>query len=182
MNVFVFKSRVFPIATLTALMVVINLLEMFVVLPIPLFKIGLANILPVYLIWQKEYKLAFLVNMLRVLVVSLLSGKIFSALFFLSFTGILCSTLLMIFLKFTLQKNISIYAMSIFGSVINNLVQYFVFIFLFNFTEETLPTIINGFTPLISLLLTLSLISGSIIAYLSEKLTPIRFIFQKKSK
>ncbi len=180
MNVFTFRSRVFPVATLTALMVVVNLLEMFVVLPIPLFKVGLANMLPLYLIWHKQYKMAFLVNLLRVLIVSLLSGKLFSVLFFLSFSGVLTSTLAMIAIKYLFRNTISIFALSAVGSVINNSAQYLFFILFFGYKDNLFMTLEGSVNGLFSSLLLLSLISGLIIGYLARKLTPITLVFDKQ--
>lgn len=177
MNYFSFKSRTYLIATIAALMIAVNLLEMFIVLPIPLFKIGLANILPVYFIAKNEYKFTLIVNILRVLIVNLISGKLFSFLFLLSLSGILISTLSMIFLKFYLSNKVSCLGLSVAGSVTNNVTQYFFFLILLNADRISVFQSVNS---LFSSLIILSILSGSIIGFLASNLPCFYFIFPER--
>ena len=74
----VYSSRVYIIAVFSALASMLQLLEIFIIIPIPFVKIGLANAITLYFLKKKEYVSAFFINMIRIFVGGFFSAKLFS--------------------------------------------------------------------------------------------------------
>ncbi len=108
-------KRWLVIAMLTAMTVVISILEGFIPLVIPDIKLGLANIIILIMLYEFKPYEAFLVDMVRVLIVALIKGTIASPIFFLSLFGMLASFCIM--LLFSRFKGFSIVIVSILGAV-----------------------------------------------------------------
>lgn len=83
------------IAWFAALAVVIHVFESALPSPIPGIKPGLANIITVIVLCTYGWRAAAWVNLLRVLAGSLLLGTFLSPTFMLSFTGALCSVMIL---------------------------------------------------------------------------------------
>lgn len=88
------RQRVF-IALFIALAVALHIFESLLPNPVPWFRIGLANILAVTVLFLYGIRALWIVSMARILVGSLLLGRLFSPAFLLSFSGGLLATLLM---------------------------------------------------------------------------------------
>ena len=172
--VFQYHSRVFFVSMFAALASLLQLLEVFVVLPIPFFKIGLANSIVLFFIAHKEYKAAFAISIIRLLIGNFFSGKLFSLPVIFSFSGGFISVVMMIILVVIFQKNISITAVSIVGAVTHNLTQLFLFTYLFGSGFE--------FSKLVSLLLLFSVISGILVAFVAVKLLILNIEIKVKKK
>lgn len=84
------------IAWFAALAVVIHLFESALPSPLPGIKPGLANVVTVIVLCCYGWRMAAWVTMLRVLAGSLLLGTFLSPTFMLSFTGALCSVLILL--------------------------------------------------------------------------------------
>ena len=67
--------------------------------PIPGYHLGLANIVGLVVLYKFDDMRMMSVNLLRVLFASLLNGRIFSYVFWMSLSGVVCSTLISILLK-----------------------------------------------------------------------------------
>ncbi len=89
------------ITMLTAMAIVANIIENSITLPLvfPGVKLGLANVFAVIALYMFGAKEMLLVNIMRVLLASLLSGRIFSYTFFMSLAGALLSSLVVILFK-----------------------------------------------------------------------------------
>ena len=92
----------------------------------PGIKLGLANLITVVLLYRADWKDAFTVSMLRILLSGFLFGNVFSILY--SFAGAVLSLLIMCLLRKI--EGFSILGVSISGGVTHNLGQIGAAIFL----------------------------------------------------
>ena len=106
------------LSILLSLSVALNVIEASIPLLngfIPGLKIGLANIVTLFVIYKFNFKDALYLGILRVLLVGMLRTGIFSTTFFFSLSGVVLSVIFM-----TLGKkyiNLSIIGVSILGSI-----------------------------------------------------------------
>ena len=103
-------------AMLCALAIVFHYVESMVVIPLPVpgFRLGLANILSLIALYYFDARALFTIGIVRVLFASLLSGMLFATSFWLSLAGMLLSALAM-----TIARRcscFSIYGVSVLGS------------------------------------------------------------------
>lgn len=105
------------LGVLTAAAIVIAILESFIPsVGIPGVKLGLANIVILIILYELGIWEAVVVNLLRVLVVSLVRGTFLSMGFFMSLSGCVLSLGIMI-LFYLLIKKFSIIGVSVIGSI-----------------------------------------------------------------
>ena len=105
------------LGVLTAVAIVIAILESFIPsVGIPGVKLGLANIVILIILYELGIWEAAVVNLLRVLVVSLVRGTFLSMGFLMSLTGCVFSLGIMI-LFYLLIKQFSIIGVSVIGSI-----------------------------------------------------------------
>lgn len=126
-------KKISRIAMLLALSVVLNILESFIPFfngIIPGFKLGLANIVILLVIYTYSFKDALLISLLRVFLVGILRTGLFSMSFFFSLGGAIISVIVMYLAKkFT---KLSIIGVSIMGSISHTLGQIIVAIIFYN--------------------------------------------------
>lgn len=98
------------ITMMISISILFHIIESMIPLPLPIpgFKIGLANIVGLVALYTFQYKIMLLINVLRLILGSLLRGGLFTPGFWLAFTGILFSSIA-IFIASRINK------MSIFG-------------------------------------------------------------------
>lgn len=112
------------LSLLLALSIVLNIIESVVPLfngYIPGLKLGLANIVILFILYCYSFKDALYVSLLRVLLVGITRTGLFSVSFFFSLGGALFSVIFMaIFKKLT---NLSIVGVSIIGSISHSIGQ-----------------------------------------------------------
>ena len=114
------------LGVLTAAAIVIAILESFIPsVGIPGVKLGLANIVILIILYELGIWEAVVVNLLRVLVVSLVRGTFLSMGFLMSLTGCVLSLGIMI-LFYLLIKKFSIIGVSVIGSLFHVLGQIFI--------------------------------------------------------
>lgn len=111
-------------AMLTSVALVASYIESLIPIPYPVYgmKIGLANIVIVWVLYSLEWKAAAVISVARVLLVGFLFGNLYSILFSLAGAGL--SLVVMILLKKT--KKFSIIGVSIAGGVCHNIGQIIV--------------------------------------------------------
>lgn len=154
---------------LAALAMVISLLERYVPMDIilPGLKLGLANIVTVYAIVKIGKKEAFMIYLVRVLVVSAVSGRLASLLF--SILGGFFAWCIMCILSKYLDKSISIVGLSIVGAAFHNIGQIIAgFITIGSFT------IISYLSYLLILSIPIGFITGSLLSVLLKKFPNIK--------
>ena len=124
--------KAIKLSMLLALSIILNLLEScfpFFNGVIPGLKLGLANIVIVYVLYNYSFKEALLISTLRVLIMGMLITGIFSVTFWFSLGGAILSIIVMYLSK--RLTSLSIVGVSIMGSVSHSLGQIVIAIFLF---------------------------------------------------
>jgi heptaprenyl diphosphate synthase len=111
----------------SALASLLQLLEIFIILPIPFIKIGLANSITLYFLKKNQYVTAFFINIIRIFVGGFFSAKLFSLPFLFSLSGGIISFSVMYFLIVFFRDKISITIVSVLSAIAFNLTQYFLF-------------------------------------------------------
>lgn len=102
---------------LTAGTIIIAIVESFIPsIGVPGVKLGLANILILVTLYELGILEAIIINIIRVIVVSLIRGTFFSMGFFMSLTGALLSLAIMI-IFYLLIKKFSIIGVSVIGAL-----------------------------------------------------------------
>ena len=150
-------KRISIIAMLLAMAIVVSVLESFIPMFIPGFKLGLANVITLIMLYEFRSSEAFLVQILRIVIVGLLRGTFLSPIFIMSISGGLLSFLFMwIFTKFKLFTPIGV---SVLGAVTHSSGQIAAAIFIIG-TDA-----IMYYFPFIGLLSLGSGILSGVIAY-----------------
>lgn len=149
------------LAFLVAAGILLQLLESFVgvFMIVPGYKIGLANIAGLFALYMYDEKSMAYVSLLRIFLSSLMQGTLFSVSFWLSLSGGLLACLAMIIAY--KSKVFSIYGVSILGASFHNIGQVIAITWIYQqyFMQLYLPV-----------LLALSIVSGLIIAMITEKM------------
>ena len=113
------------IGILTAISVVISIIESyftFIGNIVPGLKLGLANIVIVYALYKYNFKIAFSISMVRVLVVALIRTG-FGINFFFSLVGAIFSIVVMALVKSTKLSSVGV---SVIGSIFHSIGQVLV--------------------------------------------------------
>jgi len=157
-------NRISYLAFLTALAALMNIAEslFFRALPLPFLRLGLANVVTLYLLMQHRFVLALLLSILKTLLGGIFTFTLLSPSTLLSLGGGLSAYLIMAIL---IKGNfgLSIIGISISGAVMHNLVQVLLVRYLIIRSESILM--------LLPIMLGLGLVSGSLVAYLSNLLS-----------
>lgn len=103
------------ISMMLAIAIVVGYLESFIPLFIPGFKLGLANVIIMIMLYEFKWYEALIVDILRILILSLIFGTLFNPVFFMSLVGGLLSYFVM--LVFSRFKFFSIIGVSILGAI-----------------------------------------------------------------
>lgn len=111
-------KKITRLAMFLAISIVLNIIESF--FPffnglIPGFKIGLANIITLSVLYLYGFKDSLYIAILRVFLVGILRTGLFSTTFFFSLTGVICSIIVMYIFKKV--NKFSIIGVSILGSI-----------------------------------------------------------------
>ena len=117
-----------------ALEVSLNILESFIPFfngYIPGFKLGLANIVSLYVLYKFSLKDALYLGILRVFLVGILRTGLFSTYFFFSLSGVILSVIMMYVGKKYFK--LSIIGVSIIGSIFHSIGQILVAIIIIHF-------------------------------------------------
>lgn len=160
-------KKMTQITMLISISILFHILESMVYLPIPIpgFKLGLANIVGLVALYSYGIKTMVQVNIFRVLLASLLRGALFGTAFWLSLGGVLCSMLASI-LAYK-KTPMSMYGVSVASSVFHVIGQMIVVSLLYQ-------QLLMGY--LLPILVLLSIPTGLCIAYIgkevSKRLTP----------
>ena len=167
-------KRLVLLSALTGLIIIISYVESFIPFFIPGMKIGFANIIILLIIYNFNLLDGILVTIIKVFIVSLLKGNIFTMGFFMSLSGSLLSFFLM-FLLYKFVKKIGRVTISILGSVTHTVSQILIALIYL----ET--SAIFYYLPI---LLLIAIPSGGVIGYLSilinKPLSKISFLQKKE--
>lgn len=90
-------------------------------IPIPGVKLGIANIVSLIVLYFFDKKTYFLLGLLRIIIVGVLFSGLFTASFFLSLSGFISSSIILLILS--MNKKISIYTLSVASAVFHSIGQ-----------------------------------------------------------
>ena len=138
------KTRKMTLITmLIAISILFHLVESMIPVPVPVpgFKLGLANIVGLVALYLFDAKVMLSVNIMRVVLASLLRGMLFGTGFWLSLCGVLLSSIACIIAK---KSPMSIYGVSVAGSVFHAIGQVIVVTIIYQqfFMQAILPILI----------------------------------------
>lgn len=109
-------KRLTLLSIMLAVSIVLSIIESFIPVFIPGVKVGLANVVTLIIMYMYSEKDATLILILRILLVGILRGTIFSVTFYLSLSGGLAALLLMIlFKRFKVFSLVGVSIMGAFG-------------------------------------------------------------------
>lgn len=149
------------LSILLALSVVLNIVESFIPLfngIIPGFKLGLANIVTLFILYEYGFKDALYVGILRIFLVGILRTGLFNINFLFSISGCLISIIMMFIFKKIFK--LSIIGISIIGSIFHSIGQVIIAIIILN----------NNMLYYLPWLLLLSIPTGTIVGIISKQL------------
>ena len=155
------NKKIAKIAMLLSISVVLALIESFIPLfnMMPGIKLGLANIVIVFVIYDLSFKDAIYISILRVILIGILRTGLFSISFFFSLVGALLSVITMYLVK--RYSKLSVVGVSISGAISHSIGQIIVaMLFLSNIN-------IIYYLPI---LLISSIITGIIVGMVSDRL------------
>ena len=158
-------KRLAIISMLLAAAIVINYLESFIPVFIPGVKLGLANVIILIMLYEFKWHEALVVDILRILIVSLIRGSFLTPAFYMSITGGILSFIIM--LIFSKLKFFSPIGVSVLGALAHSTGQVIACIIIIS-----LESVIY-YLPFIALLSVLTgVLSGIIVRlYLKRSIT-----------
>ncbi len=153
-------QKVIHLALLTAAAASIQIVENLVMrlMPLPFIRIGLSNVIILYLIWKNKPLSALSVNIAKSVLGGLATFTLLSPATLLSLGGGLAAIIIMLSAKW-LRLGLSLFGISILGAIAHNLAQLL-------FVRWILITSDKVFM-LTPILISIALLSGSVIAYIT---------------
>jgi len=162
------EKKAYLIAFLTALSGVLSVLDTMIPKPMPLAKLGIANMVSLALVMEGQPGLAFITAVLRTLVSSMMVGTFLSYTFLLSLSGAIGAVAVMALCSPLLSNWLSETGLSVIGAVFNTFFQCCVVALFFGLDRGTVF--------LISILLLFSVANGIITGLL------IRYFYKGMKK
>lgn len=151
-------KKIINFSMLLAISVVLGIIDSFIPILFVGFKLGLANIIVLYVLYKYGFKSAIFISILRVLLVSMLRTGLFSISFYFSITGAILSIIMMSLFKLT---KLSVIGVSVIGSISHIIGQVIIASIILNTSSV--------FT-LLPLLIIFSCITGIIIGIISMEI------------
>ncbi|MGB4984720.1 MAG: Gx transporter family protein [Erysipelotrichaceae bacterium] len=157
--------KIRKLTTLTMLLsisIILNIIEPVIPIPAMGVKLGLANILSILALYMYGSKEFIMINFLRVFMSHLLRGSLFSVGFFLSSSGVLLSTLVLL-LVFPYKK-FSVFGISMVSATMHSIGQLGMVCFIYQ------SIYIMNYLPI---MLILSMISGIMLGVIIKRVLRI---------
>jgi len=116
------EKKIVILSFITAFTLSIYILEMFIPKPLPFMKIGLSNVMIVYMLFSDLVSEALIVTLAKTVVGGFITGTLFNPTTLMSFSG---GILAYIFMLFFMRSKIpfSVIGISIIGAVMHNIGQ-----------------------------------------------------------
>ncbi|HPY95623.1 MAG TPA: Gx transporter family protein [Candidatus Cloacimonadota bacterium] len=152
------EKKTILLAFITAFTLSIYILEFFIPKPLPFLKLGLSNVMIVYLLFSGLTIEALIVTIAKTIIGGFFTGTIFNPTTIMSLNGGLAAYFFM-FLALKTKINFSVIGISLIGSVMHNLAQLFTVKFLVLQNQKIFY--------LVPVLLILALLTGFITGYIA---------------
>lgn len=152
-------KRMAILANLVAAAIILNLVEAQLnFIPVPGAKLGLANLVTMVVVYMFSPKEAIMVTLLRIIIVGLLSGRLFGPTTIMGFSGAIVSVVVMIILK---KLNVfGVVLVSVISSMSHQVGQIIAGIFVIGSSD------VIYYLPI---MLPLGIVSGILIGIISER-------------
>jgi len=150
------------LAYFTAFAVTIYVLENIIPKPLPFFKLGLANVVVLLLLWNRKSLAALIIILSKTILGGLITGMLLSPMTIISL-GASIAAYLMMFGAIKTRLGFSVLGISIIGATIHNLTQLAIVNWLLVHSDEV--------WKLLPLMLLLGLVTGLITGYLAHLLS-----------
>jgi heptaprenyl diphosphate synthase len=147
-----------------ALTVALSFFEYLIPKPLPWLKIGLGNAVILAFILCKNYREAFIISILKPIIISIFIGTIFSPGFFLSFFGSLISASFMIIFHKFFRKFLSHFGISLIGAYSHSLTQVLI-AYVFRLVLN-----LNGVFIILGIITLMSIFGAIITGYIALRL------------
>ncbi|MCX7883046.1 MAG: Gx transporter family protein [Brevinematales bacterium] len=129
------EGQEFLVAYLVAVASLLSVVDGWIPKPLPLAKIGLANMVTLVLVLRRRYRLSLVVAFFRVVVSHVLGGTLFTFGFWLSLSGSVVSAFVMSGVHSFFGSFLSVYGVSLWGGWAHALAQGVVAGFFLGFTK-----------------------------------------------
>src|SRR6056297_49412 len=149
-------KKILFLSILVAGAIILNSTDIILTLYLPYFQIGLSHIVSLIILYMYGRKEMSFVVIFKVLLVSLIWGKLFSPVFFISLAG----NFLVIIFYLIGKKHFNIIPLSIGGSFFNNIGQFLI-VYCFFINN-------NRILIIFSIMMILGIVSGAIIGYIAK--------------
>ncbi len=155
------------LALLSAMAITLNLVETAFIPPFfGVFRIGLANIIALVTLRLMGVREMIIVNVMRVVIGNLLSGRIFGSSFWISAGGVLLSTIVLIILD---KLHASLMFTSVISAIAHSTGQ--VLVVMFFYSQPWIMTILPYF---LLLSIPTGLLTGFVAKITSDRIKPLR--------
>lgn len=151
-------KKIFLISFLVALSGILSALDAMIPKPLPMLKLGIANMVTLVLILEKRPMLAAVTAFFRTFVSAIMVGTLISYTFLLSFSGAMASVLFMWLFFLWFGRRLSTIGLSVIGAFFNTVFQGLVVVLFFGWD--------GGILFLLSLFLLLGTANGVIVGFL----------------
>jgi len=148
-------KKLVQLSILSALAIIIFSVENIIPNPVPMIRIGLANVITLVVLCTWGLSEAAEVVLLKIVAGNLLTGRLFSPLFTLSLCGSIAATLVMALMLYRFSGFFSLVGISIAGAAAHNSAQIIAARFLF---IKSIPVL-----SLIPLFILSSVVTGAIV-------------------
>ena len=151
-------QKVFLISFLVALSGILSAIDAMIPKPLPMLKLGIANMVTLVLVLEDRPGLAAVTAFFRTFVSAIMVGTLISYTFLLSFSGAMASVLFMWLFFRWIGRRISVIGLSVIGAFFNTVFQGVVVVLFFGLD--------GGILFLLSLFLLLGTVNGVLVALL----------------
>jgi len=150
------------LAYFTAFAVTIYVLENIIPKPLPFFKLGLANVIVLLLLWNKKYLASIIIILSKTILGGLITGMLLSPMTIISLGASIAAFILM-FCALNARIGFSVLGISIIGATAHNITQLAIVNWLLVHN--------NTIWKLLPLMILLGLVTGLITGYLVHLLS-----------
>lgn len=152
------EKKIFLLSFLVALSGILSALDTMIPKPLPMLKLGIANLVTLVLIFENRPVPAAIVAFFRTFVSAVMIGTLISYTFLLSFSGAMASVLFMWLFFLWLGKRISMIGLSVIGAFFNTVFQGLVVVLIFGWD--------GGILFLLSLFVIFGTVNGVIVGFI----------------
>ena len=159
------SKRISILAFFTAFAITIFVLENFIPKPFPFLRLGLANVIVLFVLINFSFKEALLITIGKSVIGGFFTGMVFTPILFISLGGSL-GAVIMMYIFVGSKFNFSIIGISIIGAVFHNIIQIIIVRILL-ITDNS----IFNLTPLLIIWgIVMGIITGHIASILHKKM------------